>query len=196
MSNRFDSANYPTITPDVLYVGDNWLWKRDLTDYPVASYSLSYSFRLLTSAATEIALGSSQITESNTSLYTISVASSTTTSYTKGNYTYQEYITKTASSERLVLNKGVVAVKSNLDADTGDPRSHNRIVFDALEATLENRASIDQMSMSIAGRSLSRMSPEELRGWYSEYKHLVLNEDKVSRRSKGEATGNQIKVKF
>ena len=196
MSNRFDSANYPTITPDVLYVGDNWLWKRDLTDYPVASYSLSYSFRLLTSAATEIALGSSQITESNTSLYTISVASSTTTSYTKGNYTYQEYITKTASSERLVLNKGVVTVKSNLDADTGDPRSHDRIVFDALEATLENRASIDQMSMSIAGRSLSRMSPDELNSWYSKYKHKVLNEDRVSRRDKGEATGNQIKVKF
>ena len=196
MANRFDSVNYPTITPDTLYVGDNWLWKRDLTDYPVASYSLSSSFRLLTSTATEIALGSSQITESNTSLYTISVASSTTTSYTKGNYTYQEYITKTASSERLVLNKGVVTVKSNLDADTGDPRSHDRIVFDALEATLENRASIDQMSMSIAGRSLSRMSPDELNSWYSKYKHKVLNEDRVSRRDKGEATGNQIKVKF
>ena len=179
-----------------MYVGDNWLWKRDLTDYPIASYSLSYSFRLLTSTATEIALGSSQITESNTSLYTISVASSTTTSYTKGNYTYQEYITKTASSERLVLNKGVVTVKSNLDADTGDPRSHDRIVFDALEATLENRASIDQMSMSIAGRSLSRMSPDELNSWYSKYKHKVLNEDRVSRRDKGEATGNQVKVKF
>ena len=96
----------------------------------------------------------------------------------------------------MVLNKGVATVKSNLDADTGDTRSHNRIVFDALEATLENRASIDQMSMSIAGRSLSRMSPQELRDWYSHYKHLVINEDKVSRRSKGESTGNQVKVKF
>ena len=90
----------------------------------------------------------------------------------------------------------MVTVKSNLDADTGDPRSHDRIVFDALEATLENRASIDQMSMSIAGRSLSRMSPDELNSWYSKYKHKVLNEDRVSRRDKGEATGNQIKVKF
>ena len=195
MANRFDSTNYPTITPDVLYVGDNWLWKRDLTDYPIADYTLTYSFRLLSSTATEIELTSSVITESDTSLYTISVPSATTTGYTKGDYTYQEYITNT-SSERLVLNKGLTTVKSNLDADTGDPRSHNRIVFDALEATLENRASIDQMSMSIAGRSLSRMSPEELNKWYSQYKHLVINEDKVSRRDKGEATGNQVKVKF
>jgi hypothetical protein len=195
LANRFDSTNYPTNVPDVLYVGDNFLWKRDLTDYPIADYTLTYSFRLLSSTATEIALTSSVITESDTSVYTIDVPSSTTIGYTKGGYNYQEYITNT-SSERLVLNKGITTIKSNLDADTGDPRSHNRIVFDALEATLENRASIDQMSMSIAGRSLSRMSPEELNKWYSQYKHLVINEDKVSRRDKGEATGNQVKVKF
>ena len=195
MANRFDSVNYPTNVPDTLVCGDNWLWKRDLTDYPRADYTLSYSFRLLSTAATEISIGSSNITESETSLYTISVPSATTTGYTKGDYKYQEYITN-SSSERLVLNEGIATVISNLDADSSDPRSHNRIVFDALEATLENRASIDQMSMSIAGRSLSRMSPQELNDWKSHYKHLVINEDKASRRSKGEATGNQIKVKF
>jgi len=52
------------------------------------------------------------------------------------------------------------------------------------------------MSMSIAGRSLSRMSPEELITWKSYYQHLVLKEDKKSRRGKGESTGNVIKVKF
>jgi hypothetical protein len=196
LANRFDSVNYPTNVPDTLYVGDNFLWKRDLTDYPVASYSLSYSLRLLTSAATEIALGDSVITESDTSVYTINVPSSTTTNYTKGDYTYQEYITKTSGSERLVLNTGLVSLKSNLDADTGDPRSSARIILQALEATMENRATIDQMSMSIAGRSLSRMSPAELNDWKSHYKALVSNEDKKSRRDKSEATGTQIKVRF
>tara|TARA_B100000427_G_scaffold329369_1_gene345267 strand:- start:99 stop:689 length:591 start_codon:yes stop_codon:yes gene_type:complete len=196
MSNKFDAVNYPTNVPDVLYIGDNFLWKRDLGDYPVADYSLTYSFRLLSSSATEIAIGSSNITESDTSVYTISVPSATTASYTKGDYSYQEYITKTSTSQRLVLTTGIVTLNSDFDNDSGDPRTHNRIVFDALEATLQNRATIDQMSMSIAGRSLSRMSPQELNDWYSHYKHLVLNEDKASRRKKGEATGNQIKVKF
>ena len=195
MSNRFDSVNYPTKVPDELYVGDNWLWKKDLDDYPPASYQLTYSFRLLTSAATEISLGSSVITESGGE-YLVEVPSATTAGYTKGDYTYQEYITKTSSSQRLVISSGILTVKSNLDADTTDPRSHNRIVLDALEATLENRASIDQMSMSIAGRSLSRMSPSELNDWKSHYKALVLKEDKISRQGKNEATGNQIKVKF
>jgi hypothetical protein len=96
----------------------------------------------------------------------------------------------------LVLNTGLVSLKSNLDADTGDPRSSARIILQALEATMENRATIDQMSMSIAGRSLSRMSPAELNDWKSRYKALVSNEDKKSRRDKSEATGTQIKVRF
>ena len=196
MANRFDSVNFPTNVPDILYVGDNFLWKRDLTDYPVADYALTYSFRLLTSTATEIALGSSVITESDTSVYTINVPSSTTTGYTKGDYTYQEYITKSASSERLVINKGYITIKSNLDADTGDARSSARIILQALEATMENRATIDQMSMSIAGRSLSRMSPAELNTWKSHYKALVSKEDKKSRQDKGEVTGTQVKVRF
>ena len=194
MSNRFDSTNYPSEVPDV-YVGDNWLWKRDLTDYPVADYTLTYSFRLLSSAATEIALSSSVISESSTSLYTIAVPSTSTAGYTKGQYTYQEYITN-GSSQRLVLNTGLIKVKSNLDADTADPRSDDRKTYDALVATIENRASIDQMSMAIAGRSLSRMGPEELVNFKSQYKALVNNEEKVSRRNRNEATGNQVKIKF
>ena len=195
MSNRFDSTNYPSNVPEEVYVGDNWLWKRDLTDYPVADYTLTYSFRLLSSVATEIALSSSVISESSTSLYTIAVPSASTAGYTKGQYTYQEYITND-SSQRLVLNIGLMTVKSNLDADTEDPRSDPRKVYDALVATIENRASIDQMSMSIAGRSLSRMAPEELENWKSHYKALVNNEEKVSRRNRNEATGNQVKIKF
>ena len=105
MSNRFDSTNYPSNVPDEVYVGDNWLWKRDLTDYPIADYTLTYSFRLLSSVATEIALSSSVISESSTSLYTIAVPSASTAGYTKGQYTYQEYITND-SSQRLVLNIG------------------------------------------------------------------------------------------
>ena len=48
MSNLFSSDNYPTVEPEVLIIGDRWLWKRtDLgSDYPHASYALSYNARL------------------------------------------------------------------------------------------------------------------------------------------------------
>lgn len=196
MANLFDSTNYPGNVPDTLTVGDRWAWKREdiVTDYATADYTLSYSFRLLSSAATEISFASSLITESTTA-YIIEVPSATTASYTKGDYTFQEYITN-GSSQRVVVNTGFVTIKPNLDADTSDPRSHARVVLDALEAMLESRASIDQSSMSIAGRSLSRMTPEEIRDWYEYYRYKVNLEVKKDRIGKGEATGSLIKARF
>ena len=49
MSNLFDSSNFPTTEPVELQLGDFWAWKRtDLsTDYPTASYALSYEFNLI-----------------------------------------------------------------------------------------------------------------------------------------------------
>ena len=196
MANLFDSDNYPTNVPETLTVGDRWAWKREdiATDYAPASFTLTYSFRLLSSAATEIALTSSVISET-TSAYVIEVPSATTVGYTKGDYSYQEYITN-GSSQRIVVSTGYLTVTPNLDADSADPRSHARIVFDALEAMLENRASIDQSSMSVAGRSLSRMTPEEIRDWYEYYRHKVNLEVKKDRISKGLATGSLIKARF
>ena len=126
MSNLFDSTNYPTVVPDELVVGDRWTWKRTgiPTNYPVASYQLKYSFRLLTSAATEISITATENTSPEE--YIVEVGQSTTASYTAGDYTYQEYIIRTSDSERLVYSTGIVTVKPNLDADTSDPRSNAR----------------------------------------------------------------------
>ena len=46
--NLFDSDNFPTVEPEVLTIGDRWVWKRtDLgTDYPPSSYAFTYNARL------------------------------------------------------------------------------------------------------------------------------------------------------
>lgn len=196
MSNLFDSTNYPTVVPDEVVVGDRWTWKRTgiPTNYPVATYQVKYSFRLLSSAATEISITATENTSPEE--YIVEVGQSTTASYTAGDYTYQEYIIRTSDSERLVYSTGIVTVKPNLDADTSDPRSNARKILDGLDAMLENRASIDQMSMSIAGRSLSRMTPAEIRDWHQHYQFIVSKEIKKMRIQKGQPTGNSIKVKF
>tara|TARA_R100000687_G_C6385679_1_gene134804 strand:- start:46 stop:636 length:591 start_codon:yes stop_codon:yes gene_type:complete len=196
LANLFDSTNYPTNVPDELVVGDRWVWKRTamVADYPVASYQVKYSFRLLTTAATEISITASE--NSSPEEYLVEVAAATTAAYTAGDYTYQEYIIRSSDSERFVFSTGVLIVKPDLDADTSDPRSNARIILDGLQAMLENRATIDQMSMSIAGRSLSRMTPAEIRDWERHYKYLVSLETKKMRIEKGQATGSQVVVKF
>ena len=92
MSNLFDSDNYPTDEPEVLTIGDRWLWKRtDLgTDYPPSSYALSYNARLQGAGSTAISITASESGDD----FLVEVASATTAVYTEGNYTWAAYHTK------------------------------------------------------------------------------------------------------
>ena len=138
-------------------------------------------------------MSGSVITESATA-YTISVPDSTTVSYTKGDYTWQEYISN--ATDRIVLNTGFVTLEPNLDADTSDPRSFWAKVLDAIEATIENRASIDQSSMSIAGRSLSRMTIDELLTLRDRARFETGKEINKARIAKGLGNSSTIKARF
>jgi|TARA_R110000823_G_scaffold185279_1_gene317654 hypothetical protein len=195
LSNLFDSENYPGRVPQTLVVGDIWNWKREdiVSDYPPASYTLTYSFRLLSSAATEIALSGSVITESATA-YTISVPDSTTVGYTKGEYTWQEYISN--GTDRIVLNTGFVTLEPNLDADTSDPRSYWQEVLDDCNATLKARAGRDQSSFSIAARSLSRDQIESMMTLRDRAQYEVNKELNKARIAKGLGNSSTIKARF
>lgn len=193
MSNKFDSTNYPSQVPTELQLGDFWAWKRDdlSSDYPVASYSLSYEFNLVDGAtASNFTLTA---TESND---TYVVEASNTGSYTKGNYNWVSYMTRSSDSARVKLEEGFVEVQDNYATTTASIRSHAKIVLDSIEAVIENRANIDQASMSIAGRSLSRMSIDELLTFRDRYKAEYLKEVKQLRIKNNRGSGNTIKVNF
>jgi hypothetical protein len=177
MPNAFDSANYPSREPVRLVAGDRWTWKRtDLgVDYPPASYSLKYSLRRHdTGTEVEITAGESG------SDYLVEVASATTAAYTAGFYVWQAYIVRTADSERVAIGTGTVEVVANNDSSTADPRSHARKVLDAIEAVLENRATVDQQEYSIQGRSLKRMPIDELLTLRNTYRAEVRAEERAA----------------
>mgnify|MGYP004192860319 CR=1 FL=1 len=75
-------------------------------------------------------------------------------------------------------------------------RSYAKTILDAIEAVISNRATMDQQSMSIAGRSLSRMSVDELMTFRNQFKQEYLQEVKAARNKNGQASGNTIKVRF
>ncbi len=193
MANKFDSANFPTQVPSELQLGDFWAWKRDdlAADYPLADYALSYEFNLIDgSTAANFTLTA---TESGNE-YIISTSS--TTSYTLGNYNWISYITRSSDSARVKLEEGYVEIQDNYATTSNSVRSHAKKVLDAIEAVIENRASMDQQSMSIAGRSLSRMSITDLMTFRDRYKAEYLKEVKIARIKNGLASGNTIKVNF
>ena len=193
MSNKFDSTNYPPQVPTELQLGDFWAWKREdlASDYPVASYSLSYEFNLVDGAtASNFTLTA---TESNDEYI---IEASNTTSYTAGEYNWISYITRSSDSARIKLSEGFTEIQENYATTTSSVRSHAKKVLDAIEAVIENRATMDQSSMSIAGRSLSRLTIDELLQFRDRYKAEYLKEVKKARIKNKKDSGNTIKVRF
>ena len=196
MSNAFDRVNYTTKEPSKLVLGDFWAWRRDdlASDYPVSAYALTYEFHLDQGGG-----GTKKFTLTATEAddtYYIEAASSSTTSYAIGDYIWEAYITKSSDSNRVMVDSGRTTITENLANTSADLRSHAKKVLDNIEAVLENRASIDQSSLSIAGRSLSRMSIDELLTFRDRYHAEYLEEIKKARIKNKQRSGNTIEVKF
>jgi len=194
MANLFDSTNYPTTEPDKIIAGDRIAWKRsDLdSDYPIATYSLKYSARLENAGTTEIEITASE----SGSDYIVEVGQSTTAAYTAGVYHWQAYIIRTSDSERITVDSGTWEVKANRDAATTDPRGHVKKVLDAIEATIEGRASKDQEKYAIQGRELWRTPIADLILLRDKYRAEYVRETRNERIRNGLGHGGIIKTRF
>jgi len=194
VSNAFDVANYSSGEPATVIAGDRIAWKRsDLdVDYPVASYSLTYSARLEGSGTTEIALTA---TESGTD-YIVEVPAATSAAWTVGRYHWQAYIIRTSDSERVTVDSGVWEVRANRDAATTDPRTHARITLEAIEAVIEGRATKDQLSYSIAGRSLSLTPVADLLLLRSTYQAEVKQQEQLEQYNRVGIDPRRMGIRF
>ncbi len=194
MANLFDSANYPTTEPGVIVAGDRLTFKRsDLnSDYPVADYSLKYAARLENAGATEIEITASE----SGSDYVVEVPATTTASYAAGVYHWQAYIIRSSDSERVTVDSGTWEVKANRDIATTDPRGHVKKVLDAIEATIEGRASKDQEKYAIQGRELWRTPIPDLIVLRDKYRAEYVRETRNERIANGLGHGGNIKTRF
>ena len=196
MANLFDRSNYPTQEPGALASGDRWVWKRpDLVgSYPTSLYSLTYEFQddAGGGSANAFTITAVEITDA----YIVEVASATTAAYSPSTYRWSAFITKTSDSQRVTVDTGFLTVEANYANTTADQRSHAKKVLDSIQAVMENRATIDQSSFSIAGRSLSRMSVDELFAYRDRYQTEYNAEIKRARIKNKKPTGNMIGVRF
>lgn len=194
MANLFDSTNYPTAVPTELKAGDNWAWVDNKlgSDYSNALFSLKYEFNLI-DGSTNVNI---QIVAVNDgSDYKVELPNTTTTNYAPGEYNWIANIHRNAGG-RVKVGEGYVSVQPNYDTTTTSVRSFAKQMLDAIEAVALNRATMDQSSMSIAGRSLSRMSIDELMTFRDRFKTEYLKELKMSRVKNGQGSGNNIKIRF
>lgn len=98
---------------------------------------------------------------------------------TAGNYSYTIYFTD-ADSVKTLLEKGMIEVErdpTSISVDE-DLRTHPERVLAAIEAVIEQRASKDQESYTINGRSLNRTPIADLLKLRDKYKDEVKNQYK------------------
>jgi len=183
-------VDIPTTEPAEIIAGDTLKWKReDLSaDYPASSWTLTYELR-----------GPQQITITATADgddFSVSVGTSTTAGWTAGDYWWAAYVSD--GTDRYRVDGGTLTIKPDL-ATTGavyDGRSHAKKVLDAIEAVIEGRASKDQMSYTIAGRSLARTPIADLLRLRDSYKAEYKAEQKAEKIDRGVKTGDKILTRF
>lgn len=176
-----------TQVPEKLLVGDSWAWTRSLADYPATTWTATWRFANATHnfSVTGTASGSA---------HAGAATASTTGAYTAGEYRWQ--LSVASGSTRYTLEEGWVTLLPNPTAGNYDHRTHARKVLDAIEAVLESRATQDQQSMSIGGRSLSRTPINELLVLADRYRAMVRAELDAERLALGRPTRNRVLARF
>lgn len=157
----------PATIPPELRAGDTWQWTRSFSAYPADDgWTLITIFRRGNDREDRQAAGVADGAD-----FLTTVDASDTQNYPPGRYLVLERATK--AGEVRTAGQWEIKVLPDLADLTIDVRSHDERCLEALLAVKENRATTDQISMTIDDTAISRMSWDELEGAYLRYKRRV-----------------------
>ncbi len=153
--------------------------------YPAPEWSIDLILR----GPGQIDIGS----VSNGENHELRVGASVTKDWTPGRYRFE--IRASSGDDVVTVETGEVLIAPDLAAqvDGYDGRDHVRRVLDAIEAVIENRATIDQQHYQINNRSLTRTPLADLLKLRDKYRAELAGQ-KRARRSGG--LGRRYKVRF
>jgi hypothetical protein len=194
MANLFDPAQSPTREPETVVVGDYIQWRRvDLgSDYPNTQFTMTYVARITAGGANEIQLTGTAYGND----YLFVATSATSAAFKPGFYHWQLEAVRNSDSNRIVIDRGFFTAIVDLDNNNADPRTHAEIMLGKIKSLLEGKADADVANYSVAGRSLTKLSFDELIKARDYYQEEYNKEVQKQRISKGQATGTTIKVRF
>jgi hypothetical protein len=152
--------------PQSLTAGDTWSWTDELSDYPAPTWTVKYFLR----GPQNIELAATD----DGADHVLAATAAVTAEYKPGVYDWLARVDN--GTTYTTVGTGRVTVGPNLATAKYDHRSFWRQVLDELEPVILNRAGTDQLSMSIAGRSLQRMSWDELLSVYDRARQAVASE--------------------
>lgn len=196
MANAFDPAQAPEGEPSEVVVGDYIQWKRSdlVADYPPASFTATYIARITGGGNTEIQLPGTNYNSGEAFLFTVSSVASA--DFVPGYYHWQLEVVRNSDSSRVAVDRGAFTAIVDLDVGGADPRSHAEKMLTKIESLLEGKADSDVANYSIAGRSLTKLSPDELVKWRNYYRSEVLLMRQKEDIKLGRKSPTTVKVRF
>lgn len=178
--------------PASVIAGDFISWKRaDLADQITAGYVLRYVARFGASGSTTVTFDA--VVAGDT--YLVERTGAQTAVWQAGRWYWEAFLVR-PDNERVRITHGQWDVGLNLAGSTVDPRSHAEVMLKKIESVLEGRADSDVENYSIASRSITKMSVEELLSWRNYYRTEVGVEENARLRKMGRPSRNTIQVRF
>ena len=178
-------SDYADGLPPTLTAGDTWRWYSDVLsrEHPPAD-GWSVQWHLVGATETHTFAASD-----DGGRWLVEVPAATTANIAPG--LYEARAVATNGVERITWYGGRVEVAPDPTTATAtDPRSHAEKVLEAIRAVIEGRATKDQESYSINGRSLSRTPLSDLLELEREYARRVARERRARDREAGRLRGN------
>lgn len=176
--------------PNKLYINMDATWTESLSDYPASlGYVLKYT---VTNASYQIAISSSASSD-NPDSHTVTIASADTATWHAGKYQYLKYVEK--SGKKYPISQGSIEIVASVFA-ANDQRSFAQRMIDAIEATMEGRATKEQTALTINGRSIQYLSLTELISARAHFVELVKQEEVKAKIAAGVSVGNKILSRF
>lgn len=141
--------------PSKVIAGDSFSYEITTGDY---SADDGFSAVLVLRADTSITSNSTSVGTT----HTFAELPAVTALWTEGHKNYVIYVTD--GTDQFTVESGVaeVELRADLKAGAADVRTHAQKMLDAIESVLEGRATADVSSYAIGGRSITKMSIEEL----------------------------------
>lgn len=177
----------PTTEPASINAGNTAKWQKSLVEYPAsAGWVLTYE---LVNAQQRITFGSEPAGDD----HLVNVAAATTAAWTPGAYEWRA--SAALGSEIYTVASGRMQVAPAFGTAV-DARSQVRRTLEAIEATLEGRASSATAEYQIAGRALKYIPVPELLTLRDRYRRDLAAEEDASAVLAGGAPRGRIMVRF
>lgn len=186
------AATIPTMIPTEIRAGDDIAFTRSWPDYLPATWTLTFHVVRDDGSASY----SFEASDNGDGTHLVTISAVNSTKLKAGTWGFVERVDDGGDpATYATLNSGSLKVVRDLSL-SADLRSHAKKVLDAIEATIEGRASSDQQAMAIGGRQMSRIPMPELVEIRDKYKAEVARELAAERIAAGLSGKGRVEVRF